>query len=297
MKVGARQHRVVVQHLLEVGHEPDLVDRVAREPAADLVVDPAVGHRVEGDGDRLGDVAGEQQLQRRRRRELRRSAEPPVAHVGRFAQRVDGLGEDRLAEQVPGRLDPSDRTQLAPRPRRGRLDLLPARPPRLHHRLHHLPEARHPLPRLGREVGAAVERDPVRVEERGQRPPAVPSHPLHRLHVQRVDVGALLPVHLDRDEVLVHEGGRLRVLERLPLHHVAPVARGVADRDQDRLLLLAGQIERLRAPRVPLHGVVLVLEQVGAGLGRRACSASRLRLARRRYAPVASRANASNASR
>ena len=41
VQVRAREQRVVVEHLLEVGDEPVRVDRVAREAAADLVVHPA----------------------------------------------------------------------------------------------------------------------------------------------------------------------------------------------------------------------------------------------------------------
>ena len=58
------------------------------------------------------------------------------------------------------------------------------------------------------------------------------------------------------------------VLERLVRHHVAPVARRVADRQEDRLVLGAGRGERLVAPRVPVDRVVGVLAQVGAGLVR-----------------------------
>ena len=56
------------------------------------------------------------------------------------------------------------------------------------------------------------------------------------------------------------------VLERLALHHVAPVAGRVADREQDRPILLARAREGLLAPRVPVDGVVLVLEEVRRGL-------------------------------
>ena len=59
---------------------------------------------------------------------------------------------------------------------------------------------------------------------------------------------------------------RRGVLERLVLHHVAPVAGRVADREQDRPVLLAGAGERLVAPGVPVDRVLGVLEQVGAGL-------------------------------
>ena len=65
---------------------------------------------------------------------------------------------------------------------------------------------------------------------------------------------------------------RRLVLERLALHHVAPVAGGVADREQDRLVLRAGARERLLAPRVPVDRIVRVLEQVRARLAGRAGS-------------------------
>src|SRR3954453_18910567 len=40
---------------------------------------------------------------------------------------------------------------------------------------------------------------------------------------------------------------------------------GGADREQDRPALPAGPREGLLAPRMPVHGVVLVLQQVGRG--------------------------------
>ena len=58
--------------------------------------------------------------------------------------------------------------------------------------------------------------------------------------------------------------GDLGVLERLVLHHVAPVAGGVADREEDRLVLASCRLEGLLTPRVPVDGVVGMLEQVGA---------------------------------
>ena len=84
VQVGARQQRVVVEHLLEVGDGPGGVDRVAREAAADLVVDPAGRHRAQRPERHLALAAREQELDRRGRRELRRAAEAAVgAVVGR----------------------------------------------------------------------------------------------------------------------------------------------------------------------------------------------------------------------
>ncbi len=118
-----------------------------------------------------------------------------------------------------------------------------------------------------REVGAAVERHAVGREEHGHRPAAPAGHGLHGLHVDLVHVGPLLAIHLDVDEEPVHERGDLVVLERLALHDVTPVAGRVAHREQHRPVLARGPLEGLRAPRVPVHRVVGVLEQVRAGLG------------------------------
>src|SRR5690606_3815592 len=69
-------------------------------------------------------------------------------------------------------------------------------------------------------------------------------------------------------EALVHLGGDRFVLERLALHHVAPMARRVADGEEDGLVLALRALEGLVAPRVPIDGVVRVLPQVRARLAR-----------------------------
>ena len=127
-------------------------------------------------------------------------------------------------------------------------------------------EAGHIVAVNGREVGAAVEGLAVGGEEHGHGPAAAAGQHLHRFHVYGVQVGPLLAVNLDVDEVLVHQPGDGVVLEGFPLHHVAPVAGGIADAEQDGLVLIPRPPQRLRAPRIPVHGVVGVLEQVGAGL-------------------------------
>ena len=89
------------------------------------------------------------------------------------------------------------------------------------------------MARLVGEVGAAEERPPVGRQEDAHGPAAAPGHGLHGVHVDAVEVGALLAVDLDGDEVLVEVGGGGLVLERLALHDVAPVAGGVADGQED----------------------------------------------------------------
>jgi hypothetical protein len=128
-------------------------------------------------------------------------------------------------------------------------------------------EARHAVARLRRKVRAAEKRDLVlRRKEHGERPAAgAAREQLLRRLVDLVDVRAFLAIHLDVHEVRVHQRRRRLVLEGLVRHDVAPVAGRVADGQQDRLVLAPRAIQRLRSPRMPLHGVVRVLEQVWTG--------------------------------
>ncbi len=143
-----------------------------------------------------------------------------------------------------------------------------ARLPELLHLLQHLQEARPPVAVVGREIGPAVERLQLRREEHVQRPAALAARGLDEGHVDLVHVRPLLAVHLDADEVRVEEGGDLRALEGLAFHDVAPMAGRVADAQEDGPVLPARLGEGFLAPGIPVHRVVLVLEQVGRFLPR-----------------------------
>ena len=158
VQVRGDEQRVVVEHLLEVRHEPALVDGVAVEAAADEVVHPAGRHRVERLHRRLDLPATQEQLERRGRRELRRPPEPAPLRVEQLAQAPGRREDERLGQR------------LGRRRRRGRLlERLDhhARPPvdvaaplavELGDRDQHLRKRRQPVPRLRREVRAAEER-------------------------------------------------------------------------------------------------------------------------------------------
>ncbi len=141
---------------------------------------------------------------------------------------------------------------------------------------HTLGERRHAVPVLVGVVGAAVERAAVGRQPHRHRPAAAAGQRLHRLHVDRVDVGPFLAVDLHVHEQPVHDVGRCVVLERLVRHDVAPVARRVADREEDRLVLVARLREGLVAPRIPVDRVVAVLVEVRAGLVGQAIHAATL---------------------
>ncbi len=107
------------------------------EAAADEVVHPARGHRVERRRDhreRLGRAAAEQELERRRGRELRRPAEAAVRAVEGPGDPALGLGEQRRGERLRRRLDPGRVADGLDEPLRLGDDVVSLRPPGLGHR-------------------------------------------------------------------------------------------------------------------------------------------------------------------
>ena len=149
---------------------------------------------------------------------------------------------------------------------RRRLELLALVAPGVGCRREDIAKAPEVVPRLGRQVRRGPERLAVGAEEHVERPAAAAVDRDGDVHVQRVDVRPFLAIDLDADEALVHQLGGLRHRERLALHHVAPVAGGVADREEDRLPLLTCAGEGLVAPRVPVDRVLRVLQEVRARL-------------------------------
>ena len=274
LQEGDDQLRLVVEHLLEVRHPPPGVDRVAVEAAAHVVAHAAEGHGAQRLEDHVAglDVPGprvlaQQEEQLGRPREPGRGAEPAVAGV----EDLGVLADPGRQQAVVGR---------APRSRPGPLgfaqpfddaggrgrQLAPRLAPALGDLGQDLHEPGPPPPGGGREVGAAVERLEVGGQPDAHRPPPRAGRGLHERHVHAVDVGALLAVDLHGDEVLVQDAGDVLVLERLVLHDVAPVARRVADGQEDGPVLRAGAGERLVPPGVPVDRIVAVLEEVGARL-------------------------------
>jgi hypothetical protein len=272
-RVQPHQLGVVVEHLLEVRHQPALVGRIAVEAAAELIEDAARRHPVQRELHHLqrpapaAQMAAEQEVECHRLRELGRSPEPTPVGVEGTTDALERLPQHAVVEATGRRLERAGLQRQV----LGHLPALRARPvalvaPGAGDCQQHLLEGGHAEPVLPGEVGAGEERLPLGGEEHRHRPAALAGHGLHRRHVDGVQVGALLTVDLDAHEVLVHERRGAGVLEGLVGHHVAPVTGSVADRQQDRPVLAARQLQRLRTPRVPVHRVARVLQEVGAGL-------------------------------
>ncbi len=279
-----REHelRLVVEHLLEVRHAPALVDRVAMEAAADVIADSALGHRREGGDDHVAKIAAaacaarhdqpgaEQQEQLGGARELRRAAEPAEAPVEGASELIGGVGEgieigNRAGTAGVVRVVRLERGEpIDDHARRGQ-HLGPLLPPDPCDLAQQVDEAGPSPAPARREVGAAMERLQVGGQPDAHRPAALSRRRLDERHVDAIDVGPFLAIDLDRDARLVEDGGDRGVLERLALHDVAPVARRVADRQEDRQVAGAGGGERVFAPRKPVDRILRVLAQVRAG--------------------------------
>ena len=283
MQVERGELRVVVEHLLEVRHQPERVHGVAREAAAELVVHPAARHLHERrvhHAPRVRVVAAARETQYElpdhRLRKLRRAAEPPVLLVELRRHALERREEDLVAERRVRRAQTRFLAERAGELAAVVEDVGAAIRPRLGQRLQQARKAGQAVTVRRREIRPAVERRAVGREEDGHRPAALPRHRLHGLHIDVIDVGALLAIDLDAHEVAVHHGGGVGVLERLALHHVTPVAGGVADGQQNRLVFRLGARESLLAPRIPIDGVVRVLKQVRARLAGQAIFADGL---------------------
>ena len=252
-----------------MGYQPVPVHGVPGEPSSEVVVDAPFGHMLQGDGDGLSGtvrprlvVYAEKKLQHRLLGELGGLSEPAEpAVVGGEDLTAGHLkavgGGNKTARYPPGyRLHQVRRLGIHP---------VALVPPNLGDGLDDLEERRHTVAGLFGEIGAGEEGTSLMVKPDGHRPSPMAGHGLDGLHVDRVDVGSLLPVHLHVDEETIHHRRGVGVFEGLVGHHMTPMAGGISDAQQDGDVTAASFSEGLLTPLVPVHGVVLVLEKVRGG--------------------------------
>ncbi len=210
----------------------------------------------------------QQSLQIARVRELRRVAESSEIAVEVRGQPVPDFVDRATVDRGAARCLRIGVFQGIGDSRAVALDLRRIRSSIGGHSFEQVRECRHAMSRLIGKIRPGKEGQLFvgRQEHRQGPPTSATGDQLMRDLVDLIDVRPLLAVDLDVDEMLVHELGDLLVLEALVLHHVAPVAGRVADRQQHGLARLAGELEGLVTPRVPVDRIVGVLEQVGAGL-------------------------------
>ena len=266
------QRGIVVEHLLEMRHQPFGIGGVAGEAAAQMIVDAALAHAPQRDIDRLA-IAGiaaalpgaPEQLEDRHLGKFRRPADAAMDEIDLLQQALGNAVED-LRPDARARLGQSELAQRLLQ--RGDVlgHLLGIAVIGVGDGAQHLGEARPSPALLRREIGAAPEGMAVGGQEHGERPAALLAEQGESRLIDGIEVGALLAVDLDVDVEVVHERGRRLALEALMGHDMAPVAGGIADGEQDRLLLGLGLGQRLGSPGLPMHGIVLVLQQIRARL-------------------------------
>ena len=264
--------RIVVEHLLEMRHEPFGVGRIARVAAAEMIVDAAGVHRLEHGAQCFaeGRIATAEHLvpeeaEDRRIGEFRRAAQAAMDGIDGAPQRIADAGEVG-GRDAGARVQLGEFRQMVGEGEAAAFHLIALRAPRGIDRLENLPERGPAIARLGRPVGPADHRLAVGRQEHGERPAALLAERMERGHVDVVDVRPLFAIDFDVDEELVHETSGFAVLEQLVRHHVAPMAGRVADRKQDRAVAPFGLRQRVGAPRAPMHRVPGVLQKIGRGL-------------------------------
>ena len=264
LQVGVHQLGLIVEHLLEVGDPPLAIHRVAVKTTLEVVENPAGRHPFQsGQGHfqspalGLPPVIPEQKVEHHGPGKLVPASEAAVGFVVTGSNRLVPLLENRHPqERIPGlhpSLLPQELGELAARLG----DVVPILDPDFMNPADERPKG------LRRDVGPPEEGFQLGSQEHGHGPAPTPGESLQRRHVDSIHVRTLFPIHLDVDEVPVHEVRDAGILEHLPLHHVAPVTRGVADGEKDGTVFFPGQPEGLLAPRVPVHRVVGVLQKVG----------------------------------
>src|SRR5262249_1416986 len=121
-------------------------------------------------------------------------------------------------------------------------------------------EARTAIAIFRRKIRATVEGLLLRRQEHRQWPASLARQHLHDVLVNVVEVRTLFAVYLDAHKVLIHDSRNAFVLEGLMFHDMAPVARGVANREQERFVFCTRFLECFGSPRKPVYRVMGVLE-------------------------------------
>ena len=262
---------VVVEHLLEVGHQPGRIHGVTGETATELVVNASGVHVFAGFDDhaqRFGvaeaRVIREKEQRLTRAGEFGRATEPAVAGI-EFGLKGSGCFMKPLKLRARfgrgialGRL-----LQLRMNVPGGLFELGPSVAPEPADLLEDLAEGGSSVAWVGGEIGAAIEGFEFRGEEDIEGPAALAGGGLHKGHVDLVHVGSFFAIDFDADEMLVEDFGGLLVFERFPFHDVTPMAGGIADAEEDGFRLAPGEVEGFFAPGIPVYRIVLVLAEVG----------------------------------
>ncbi len=243
------------------------------ESATQLIVHTTQRHFAEGEQDHIErllissfEEVSQQKIVDAGTRKFRRAAKPAMFRIEHAAKSVKGSLQNFFT-----RRGGTARVrhfcifaELLKHLNAGLFHALPILPPGASQILENRSKSRTAIAIVRREIGAAKEWPPFRREKYRHRPSASAGRSLHEKHIDSIDVRPLLAVHFHRDEIFIQNLGDFLIFERLALHDVAPVAGGVSDGKKDGFVFARRFGEGLVAPRVPIHGIVRVLQKIGA---------------------------------
>ena len=281
MRQIPQQLTVVVEHLLEVRNHPELIDGVARKPAAELIVNAAFAHSGERQSRHVERMkirlflsgartpGSQQEFDRRWMRKLGCTAETAETRV-EFARQHLASHRDRFIGEGHAGLGRRRRNLLERLLQCMALlrDVLRARRVKFGNARKQIGECGQPMARVLGEISTPEEGTMIDRREKHRQGPAAAALDQHLMCelIDPVQIGPFLAIHFDVHEQLVHDRGRGGIFERFVRHDMAPVTRGIADRQQDRFVLRARLLQCFGAPRIPIDGIIRMLEQVRTGL-------------------------------
>ena len=271
LRVAQRQQGIVVEGFFKVGRQPLPVGGIAGKAPADLVKDSAAGHLLQGFLRHLPGFpilrqcrVAQQKQQIVRRGELGRPAKAAILPVKGSRQLLKGsAGQYRVRLSLRSR---ALLTEIGAQLLRRVLKARPISLPLPLHRFQQRQQTQLPAPVLPGEIGPGKKRLLLRRHQHGERPSAAAVEGGADLHIDRVHVGALLPIHLHRHKTPVQHRCHILADEGLRFHHMTPVTGGVADGEEDGFPLLLSFGKGFLAPGIPVHRVFGMLAQIQGAL-------------------------------
>ena len=266
--VGHHEHGLIVEHLLKVRHAPFAIGAVSVESKPDMVVHAPCPHCIEcctNHAEQTLVVVGmsttQEQQEVVRRWELgscREAAVHIIVHASvmindgchhRFGHVATEIGRCLLCESG---------CDLA----RCFLHASVVEHPNFFQPREEIEKAEAIAKGVTREVRAGKERTSLSVHHNRQWPPAMSGKCLTHIHTHRINIRTFFAIDLDTDEVFIEICSNGLVFEGLALHYMTPVTCRIAHAHKHRLVLGTCTCERFVTPRIPIHRIVCVLQEI-----------------------------------
>ena len=121
---------------------------------------------------------------------------------------------------------------------------------------------RSPISRLWRIISPRKKGSSIGQKETIEGPATITRNNLTSFHIYLIHIGALLSVHLNTDKMMIHNICNILIFKRFTLHHMAPMAGGIANTNQYRFVFSYRPFKGFGFPCIPIDGVVGMLQKV-----------------------------------